>query len=275
MSDSDETSFVQGDDDHPQDQFVEKIIEPRVNMKSRTKSKPVKAAVVDDDTDVYHELDEGEKDQGVQCKASDVEENESNTEETDAEDSSETDSEPEVDPRVALYAKPSKKAPKGAKSQPDAAVPPPQPQIQQPMPGYLPQGTLPGYGHPSGYPQPGVVVRPAMAGMPPPGVIVRPATVPHPQFNAQPQFIPSNMNQPQFIRPGMHPATLNQFGQVPQGYSQPMHNQPNISQPQYPSQGHPSQGQPRMFNAREAPLYSHRVQRGYAQSQSADSSVTG
>ncbi|XP_069141113.1 mediator of RNA polymerase II transcription subunit 1.1-like [Argopecten irradians] len=259
-----ESSFVQAEDDHPQEQFVERIIEPRVKTKAKVK-KPVTE-------DVYDELSEdieAIKHSSVQCDPSD--DNESNTETTD-DDTSETESDSDTekkkktDPRMALYSKPNKKG-KGKnapprQSQPDVAVSLPAPVF--PNTGYPiashPMGGQSMVGQPmAGHPMGGhpMVGQPMTTGRPPvpgiiPGVIVRPAN--------QPQFAPGQ------YPPVMRPAVAIQPGGQMQ--YRPVQQQPNYPAGRLPQQPVPQKSQPtqpRMASnpPKDPPMFSHLVQRGY------------
>ncbi|XP_021344819.1 mediator of RNA polymerase II transcription subunit 1.1-like, partial [Mizuhopecten yessoensis] len=257
-----ESSFVQAEDDHPQEKFVERIIKPSVKPKAKAKTKkPV-------EEDVYDELSEDVealRDSSVQCGPSD-EENESNTETTD-DDTSETESDSEdekkkIDPRTALYSKPSKKG----KNRNGEAKQPPQQPPQQPQfgvaaypPGPVMAGTnmgQPMIGHPMiGHPM--ATTRPPI-----PGVIVRPVT--------QPQF--ATGHYPPVMRPGVpiQPGPM-QFRPV-QPPNQAGARLPHV---QVPQQSHPSQHRAASNPPQDPPLFSYLVQRGYTGRYSPASSGTG
>ncbi|XP_060079394.1 uncharacterized protein LOC132558803 [Ylistrum balloti] len=247
-----ESSFVQAEDDHPQERFVERIIEPRVKTKAKVK-KPV-------EEDVYDELSEDVeaiKNSSVQCGPSD-DEDESNTETTGdetTETESDTDSEKkEKDPRMALYSKPNKKGKvkngNAVQSQPDAVVNVPGPVMLGPT--SHPMIGQPMIGHPL------TTARPPI-----PGVVVRPVT--------QPQFAPGHY--PPMMRPGvpMQPGQM-QFRPV----QQPNYPAARLPQSQVPQKSQPPSN-PRVASnpPPDPPMYSYLVQRGYTGRYSPASSGTG
>ncbi|XP_033746040.1 N6-adenosine-methyltransferase non-catalytic subunit MTB-like [Pecten maximus] len=254
-----ESSFVQAEDDHPQERFVERIIEPRVKPKA-------KKTVVEDVYDELSEDIEEIRNSSVQCGPSD-DENESNTETTDdetTETESDSDSEKKKkDPRAALYSKPNKKGKvktvAAKPSQPNVALSQPGPVMAGPTTGY-PMVGQPMIGQPM-IGQPHTMARPPVPGIIP-GVIVRPAT--------QPQFAPGQY--PPVVRPGVpiQPGQM-QFRPV-----QPP-NYPTVRMPhqQVPQKSQPTH--PRMASnpPPDPPMYSYLVQRGYTGRYSPVSSGTG
>lgn len=139
-SDEKNDSFVQADDDHPQENFVERIIEPRVHRKSAGKITRKK----EDDEDSYDSIgnlkstkkDMKKTNSETQCnRESDSEaspETESEAPSTEEEEVVSSQSEEEgQDPRTSLYAQPDKARKKGKKKnkttadKPVAVQPPP------------------------------------------------------------------------------------------------------------------------------------------------------
>lgn len=137
---SQNNSYVQADDDHPQDTFVERIIEPRVKSQRRHKPPTYDEAVHETETE-KSDLSESEEEQ-----SSSKEEEESQEEEEESEEQSEEEEDEDDGPPVARPKPVSRNAPQQPMSQPQqVAMPPPG---MQPYPGYPPMG------YPVGYPMP-------------------------------------------------------------------------------------------------------------------------
>ncbi|VDH99176.1 uncharacterized protein LOC143045648 [Mytilus galloprovincialis] len=259
-SSSDDASYVQGRDDHPQEVFIERVIEPRVKPKSKAELQK-RAKYEEDDEDPYDKIVDRDspklkpkktvKESAIQCEQESSEDNESNTE-SDEEPLStdETDDEDIIKKKkkeaqkAALYARPSKKGRKQTKAEP--ALPPAV--VQPPQPVHMVPGQQPVFynmQHPNGPPFP------------------RP--VPPVQ---QPYF-----TQPPHPRPFMSISGLPP--QQPMGYHPPMPARfpppAQVQRPPAPPMYNASQGAPL-----QPPVFTHLVQRGYGrQSPSLDGSEGG
>ncbi|KAL5014223.1 hypothetical protein ScPMuIL_008493 [Solemya velum] len=218
-----ETSFVQGDDDHPQSVFVERVIEPRV--------KPTKKKEYYDDSPLAavkfpkHMTTTG-TDPGSEEEESDEEEEDTEVE-TDQEESDvepvETSSQPPIAPPVPAADIPQQ-----------SALPPQTNTVPMPMP-------------------PGVVGQ----GYPP-----RPLPLPGPQPMYRGNFAPPTYNQVLMgegrpVQPG--PNQFQPVHRVPHPMRYPV-GQGYIGQP---SQQQEPQPPPLVMNTNNQPMYSYIVQRGY------------
>ncbi|XP_062616560.1 uncharacterized protein LOC134278257 [Saccostrea cucullata] len=263
-SDEKDDSFVQADDDHPQENFVERIIEPRVHPKSAGRVNRKAKVDQEDGYDSIGNVKSDKKDKKklnteTQCsKESDSEgspETENEAESTEEEEVS-SHSEEEQDPRTSLYAQPDKARKAGRKKDKTKAdkptVLPPQPTTstglqagvpyQARPPGMVVQrAPLPGY--PVGAPNP--ALNPSLRFMPPVGQIVRPAYPVPNQFNPAGAFPPAN---PMARLPMPAPTTVPNVPRampqnLPVSQSKPLYEQLN--------------------NSGDAPKYSYLVNRGY------------
>nr|KAG5711338.1 hypothetical protein BaRGS_006035 [Batillaria attramentaria] len=153
-------SFVQADDDHPQDTFVERVIEPRVRPSRLHKPPSYEEAIHESETeteksDAEEEEEEEEDDDDVDHKQSTEEEEE----ESEAASSQEEEDDDEDDEDTGRQAAAPKPAPR--------PKPQPQPQAVPIRPGMQPHPAYPGYPpvqYMGGYPMaPGQFV-PIMAG---------------------------------------------------------------------------------------------------------------
>ncbi|KAK7101651.1 uncharacterized protein [Littorina saxatilis] len=163
---SQNNSFVQADDDHPQDTFVERVITPRVRPSRSHKPPPYEEALEESETE-RSELEEEEDSDDVDHK------------ETSEEESEEPSSEEEEEEEKAGAAAP-RPAPR---PKPQPGYPPNAFPLQ---PGMPPPGAYPGY-PPMGYPVPQGQFVPIMA--PPPGqqyAQMGPG-YPPPRYQGQPQ----------------------------------------------------------------------------------------
>lgn len=263
-SDEKNDSFVQADDDHPQENFVERIIEPRVHPKSAGKINRKK----EDDEDSYDSIgnvkstkkDMKKTNSETQCnRESDSEaspETESEAPSTEEEDEVSSHSEEEgQDPRTSLYAQPDKARKKGKKKnkttadKPVVIQPPPAiASLPQQVPG-VPFQARPGMVLPrpplQGYPMmpPNQSINPSLRFMPPVGQIVRPAYPVPNQFNPAGQIHPPNPA-----------ARFPMTAMTDKRTAVPIKNLP-VSKPR--SVGH------QLNNSGEAPKYSYLVNRGY------------
>ena len=253
-SDEKNDSFVQADDDHPQENFVERIIEPRVHPRSAGKVN--RKGGNKDEEEEYSSTENvnpvKKANSETQCnRESDSEaspETESEAENSEEESvSSQSEEEEGHDPQTSVYAQPDKARKKGTKKKdkttadkPVAAQPPtattnlPQPVAGVPyqaMPGVvLQRPPLPGY--------PMMPPNPALGFMPRVGQIVRPA---YPVPN---QFQPAGQVQPP------NPTVRAPIAD------------PRRAQVQNLPLSRPTAGQ-QLNNSGEAPKYSYLVNRGY------------
>lgn len=255
-SSSDDASFVQSRDDHPQEVFIERVIEPRV--KPQTKADLQKRANYEDE-DPYDKIVEREspkikstkelKESAMQCDEDSSEDNESNTESDVEPVTEETDEEDIIKKKEkeakksALYAQPSK-----IKQIPDQAPPAPVQTVQYPPP--------PGGIH-------------MVPGQP----VVYTAQTNGPQMFQRPVYPLQQpwINQQPHVRPLMSMSGIPPQPVMIHGYSQPPMSvrMPPPIQTQNPA--------PHMYTAsqppQQPPVFTHLVQRGYGrQSPSLDGS---
>ena len=260
-SSSDGASFVQGRDDHPQEVFIERVIEPRVKPASKAE-KQKRAKYEEDEEDPYDKIVERDsprmkskkevKESAMQCEEESSEDNESNTE--SGEDHPSTDETDEDDiikkkeleaKKSALYAKPNKSRKKPTEQQPPAA-------ISQPVYPVPPGGVHMVPGQPVFFP-----------GQPPPN---GPQMFPRPVHPTQPYF-----NQQPHVRPIMSMSAIPPQQAMVQGYPRP----PMLARLPPPVQA--QRPPPPMYSTsqlpQQPPVFTHLVQRGYGrQSPSLDGS---
>ncbi|KAK3103930.1 hypothetical protein FSP39_022990 [Pinctada imbricata] len=300
FGDAAKNSYVQADDDHPQEAFVEKVIKPRVQPRSAGRLKKSTATQDDDDPydcidDTAKVLNQSDSDAEKTDRETQVDEQSESEEnpqtESEYQSSSEEGSESEeekvkVDPRKALYAQPKKvknskskpdkpKQTKEKKQQPQPQQPPlTQPGVMFPAPGTILRHPLqPGYPQPVGVPiRTAAPIRPIQPGVPRP--LIHPAGVVRPVYNPMNQFQPvPGTNPNQFT--SMANPTPAQF--QPIRFSQPPRSAGLLQTAQpHPSHSHnapvsnhatvhntaPQPRQPDM-NVNNTPVFSHLVQRGY------------
>lgn len=256
-SDEKDDSFVQADDDHPQENFVERIIEPRVHPKSAGKVNRSAKTGQDDGYDSIENVNAvrntiKKTNSEIQCnKESDSEgspETESEVESSE-EESSHSEGE-EQDPQTSLYAKPDKTCKKKRKENKSNAgkqtILQPKPTTSVPFQARPSQGMVIQRATFQGYPmmpsnQPS---NPSIRFMPPVGQIVRPAFPVPNQFNPVGHFRPVDAR---LSVPGS--STLpNQSHAVTQQNLPGSQPKPLVQQ---------------INNPNEAPKYSYLVNRGY------------